>query len=88
MSDWDWRAWSASIATMTERPVKITFEEMRDSGVRGILIYSADYQRSHSIAIEFRTSGPPIALKSRAARASHFQLPLPTKQTEAMAYQL
>ena len=44
--DWDWRAWSASIATMTERPVKITFGEMRDSGVRGTLI-CADYHCRH-----------------------------------------
>ena len=26
-------SWSASIATMTERPLKITFGEMRGSGV-------------------------------------------------------
>jgi hypothetical protein len=30
---------------------KIPFGEMRDSGVRGILIYCADYKCSHSIAI-------------------------------------
>jgi hypothetical protein len=33
------------------RPQKITFQEMRSSGVRGILIYCADYTCSHSIAI-------------------------------------
>jgi hypothetical protein len=33
------------------RPQKITFGEMRSSGVRGILIYCADYTCSHSIAI-------------------------------------
>ena len=27
---------------MTERPTKITFAEMRDSGVRGLLIYYTD----------------------------------------------
>jgi hypothetical protein len=27
---------------MTERPTKITFGEMRDMGVRGILMYCAD----------------------------------------------
>ena len=27
---------------MADRPTKITFAEMRDSGVRGLLIYCAD----------------------------------------------
>jgi hypothetical protein len=36
---------------MIERPVKITFGEMREMGVRGILIYCTDYRCSHSIAI-------------------------------------
>jgi hypothetical protein len=36
---------------MTDRPTKITFAEMRDMGVRGLLIYCADYRCSHSIAI-------------------------------------
>ena len=34
-----------------DRPQKITFGEMRDSGVCGVLVYCADYQCSHSIAI-------------------------------------
>jgi hypothetical protein len=33
------------------RPQKITFGEMRESGVRGIMIYCSDYKCSHSIAI-------------------------------------
>ena len=33
------------------RPQKITFGEMRDASVRGILVYCADYHSSHSIAI-------------------------------------
>ena len=33
------------------RPQKITFGEMRDTGVRGVLVYRADYHCSHSIAI-------------------------------------
>jgi hypothetical protein len=33
------------------RPHKITFGEMRSSGVRGLLIYCADYKRSHWIRI-------------------------------------
>jgi hypothetical protein len=36
---------------MVDRPVKITFAEMRDSGVRGILVYCSDYRCSHSIAL-------------------------------------
>ena len=34
-----------------ERPIKITFGDMREQGVRGILVYCADYRCSHSIAI-------------------------------------
>lgn len=30
---------------------KITFAEMRAAGVRGVLIYCADYRCSHSLAI-------------------------------------
>jgi hypothetical protein len=36
---------------MTERPQKVTFGEMRDMGVRGILIYCADYKCSHWIRL-------------------------------------
>jgi hypothetical protein len=36
---------------MSDRPQKITFGEMREMGVRGLLIYCADYRCSHSIAI-------------------------------------
>jgi hypothetical protein len=36
---------------MRARPQKITLGEMRSSGVRGLLIYCADYRCSHSIAI-------------------------------------
>jgi hypothetical protein len=38
-------------ATRAHRPQKITFGEMRNTGVRGILIYCSDYKCSHSIAI-------------------------------------
>jgi hypothetical protein len=34
-----------------DRPEKITFAEMRDMGVRGLLIYCSDYHCSHSIAL-------------------------------------
>ena len=36
---------------MPDHPQKITFGEMREMGVRGLLIYCADYRSSHSIAI-------------------------------------
>ena len=36
---------------MPARPTKITFAELRKMGVRGLLIYCADYRCSHSIAI-------------------------------------
>ena len=34
-----------------QSPQKITFGEMRESGVRGVLIYCSDYKCSHSIAV-------------------------------------
>jgi hypothetical protein len=37
--------------TLTRRQQKITFGEMRASGVRGLLIYCSDYKCSHSTAI-------------------------------------
>jgi hypothetical protein len=33
------------------RPTKITFDEMRDMGVRGVVIYCQDYKCSHSLAL-------------------------------------
>jgi hypothetical protein len=39
------------MSIMTDRKQKITFGEMREMGVRGLLIYCADYRCSHSIAI-------------------------------------
>jgi hypothetical protein len=43
---------------MSDHPHKITFAEMREMGIRGLLIYCADY-RSHSIAIS-GDAGPMI----------------------------
>jgi hypothetical protein len=34
-----------------QKPTKITFAEMRDMGVRGSLVYCADYGCSRSVAI-------------------------------------
>jgi hypothetical protein len=36
---------------MLPRPEKITFAEMRASGVHGLLIFCADFRCSHSIAV-------------------------------------
>jgi hypothetical protein len=36
---------------MTPYPAKITFGEMRESGVREVLIYCRDHRCSHYIAI-------------------------------------
>ena len=35
-----------SLATIAKRPQKITFAEMREMGLRGLLIYCADYRCS------------------------------------------
>jgi hypothetical protein len=35
---------------MPDRPQKITFADMRDMGVRGLLIYCSDYKCSHLAA--------------------------------------
>ena len=34
-----------------DRPQKITFAEMREMGIRGLLVHCADYRCSHSIAM-------------------------------------
>jgi hypothetical protein len=34
-----------------ERPQKITFGEMRDMGIGGVLVYCSDYKCSHSIPL-------------------------------------
>jgi hypothetical protein len=36
---------------MTDRPQKITFAEMRESGIHGLLVYCADYRCSNSLAV-------------------------------------
>ena len=36
---------------MPDRPKKITFAKMRESGARGLLVYCADYCCRHSIAV-------------------------------------
>jgi hypothetical protein len=58
-----------SIGT-ADKPQKITFGEMRDTGARGVLIYCADHHCSHSIATSIgddehahvRASRPPLPM--------------------------
>jgi hypothetical protein len=40
---------SAYIGRMNTRPQKIMFGDMRDMGVRGVVIYCEDYRCSHSV---------------------------------------
>jgi hypothetical protein len=49
--DWERLCGPGRAFRRMKRPKKITFGEMRSSGVRGVLIYCADYKCSHSIAI-------------------------------------
>jgi hypothetical protein len=39
------------LVSVTERPTKITFGELRAMGVRGVLVYCSDYKCAHSQAI-------------------------------------
>ena len=53
---------------MPDRPQKITFAEMRDMGVRGILIYCQDYKCSHSLAISGDTWPDDVRLSDLEPR--------------------
>jgi hypothetical protein len=62
------------------RPQKITFGDMREMGVRGVLIYCADYHCSHSVALnadrwadEVRLSDLEPRLSARLAAAAHIR---------------
>jgi hypothetical protein len=51
------------------RPDKITFGEMRQMGVRGVLIYCADYHCSHStLLVDAGRWGDQIRLSDIEAR--------------------
>jgi hypothetical protein len=50
------------------RDQKITLGEMRSSGVRGLLIYCADYHCSHSIAISADRWPDDVRLSDLEAR--------------------
>jgi hypothetical protein len=54
--------------TAPTRQQKITLGEMRSSGVRGLLIYCADYHCSHSIAISADRWPDVIRLSDLEAR--------------------
>ena len=56
-----------------QKPQKITFGEMRESGVRGVLVYCSDYRCSHYVTASADpwpgTSGCPTL--SRVSSAQH-----------------
>jgi hypothetical protein len=53
---------------MPAHPQKITLGEMRSSGVRGLLIYCADYRCSHSVAISADRWPDDVQLSDLEAR--------------------
>jgi hypothetical protein len=53
---------------MSDRPQKIIFAEMREMGIRGLLIYCADYRCSHSIAISGDQWADEVRLSDLEAR--------------------
>src|SRR5690242_13014960 len=79
-----------------DRPQKITFAEMRSMGVRGLLIYCADYHCSHHTTnsgdrwadyvrlsdLEPRLSGvgPPFRAEIRATPATTRNAPAPRQR--------
>ena len=50
------------------RPQKITVGEMRDTGVRGMLIYCSDFKCSHSIAVSADQWPDDVRLSDLEAR--------------------
>ena len=51
---------------MPDRAQKISFAQMRNSGVRGLLIYCSDYKCSHLITM----SGDGWPLRAKGGQAS------------------
>ena len=53
---------------------KITFGEMREMGVRGVLVYCADYHCSHSVALSADRwpdeSGSPTSSRGLSPRSA------------------
>jgi hypothetical protein len=63
------------------RPQKITFAEMRSSGVRGLLIYCSDYKCSHSTTMRARKDGQmtfdfPILSRYSSVRRAGKEAPM------------
>jgi hypothetical protein len=59
----------------TARPEKITFGDMRESGVRGVLIYCADYHCSHSVAVMADASADDVRLSVQRETGSETATP-------------
>ena len=59
---------------MPDRPQKITFAEMRESGVCGLLVYCADFRRSHSMAISSDGWPDELRLSDIEAHGRHLFL--------------
>jgi hypothetical protein len=80
---------------LTRRPQKIASGEMRDSGVRGLLVYCQNYRCSHSTAIsadrwpdDVRLSDieplfTPVRSAARSAPSSSLTLPMPLAPSPA-----
>jgi hypothetical protein len=54
------------------RPQKITLREMRESGVRGLLIYCEDYRCSHSTTISAEGWPDDIRLSDLESRFTRY----------------
>jgi hypothetical protein len=72
---------------MNDRPQKITLGEMRASGVRGLLIYCADYKCSHWIKIsadqwsdDVRLRAHLVEIRQVAQRPPPCDIPSPVKR--------
>jgi hypothetical protein len=60
---------------MPDRPQEITFTDMRDMGLRGLLIHCSDYRRSESVVTNGqKMRGYPISSRSLSARPAHARL--------------
>jgi hypothetical protein len=70
---------------MTERPTKITFVEMRDIGVRGLLLYCADYRCSQSIAIGANPWPDDLRLSDIEERRNRLEAVEPAASSFAVA---
>jgi hypothetical protein len=63
--------WWIGLTTMTTYTQKITFDEMRASGVRDVLIYCRDHRCGHRITISANRWAGLRLLRLRQARRRH-----------------